>query len=96
MLKKLLDFRFETFITPYILGAVLGILYIVAVLGWLGYLFTGDGSFIERLILLVIGLPLSIVGIRVWVESIVSIVKIAENTSKIVEELEAFKKLRDK
>ena len=88
-LKGLVDLKFNKFITPIIAGALLLILYILATLGWLIFLFKGNPytSFFTRFIEFLILYPLTIIGIRLWLEFIVAMTKTADNTSKILEEL---------
>ena len=88
-LKGLIDLKFNKFITPSIAGAVLIILYVVSTLGWIVYLFSNNPfvPFATRLIEFLIGYPLTIIAIRLWLEFIVAMTKVADNTSKILDEI---------
>ncbi|MBK3331672.1 DUF4282 domain-containing protein [Persephonella atlantica] len=81
----LFDFRFNRFITPVVSGAVLLILYAAATVGWLGFLFGGDSytPFIVRFLITAVGYPLSVIGIRIWLETMVALTKIANITAEI-------------
>ncbi len=81
----LFDFRFNRFITPVVSGVVLFILYAVVTVIWLAFLFGGDSytPFAVRFLITVVGYPLSIIGIRIWLETMVALTKIANITAEI-------------
>ncbi len=79
--RQLFDMKFETYITPAIAGIFMIISYAIVAVAWLGVVV---GSGIEGLIAAVIGLPLSMVFIRMWFEGLVSLIKTAEASTKLV------------
>jgi len=83
-IKKLFDFGFKQYITPTIAGIIQYILYAIIILAWLSFLFKPSyTSFAVKLIITVIFLPISMVGVRMWLEFIVAMTKVAENTGEI-------------
>ncbi|WP_457641926.1 DUF4282 domain-containing protein [Persephonella sp.] len=89
MFKALFDLKFNSFITPTVAGIMLVIFYLFAVLVWINYLINVYyPNFFFRLIIALIGLPISLVFIRVWFETIIALIKTAESSLKILKILE--------
>jgi len=105
LLKGLLDFRFEHFITTKIISILYIIVILLIVLGGLFYFFVGGGmalwtgiqarSFISILIaigimiLTPIVMVLYLAAIRMWFEVVIIFFRIKEDLSKLVERSEA-------
>ena len=91
MIKYIFDFKFRYYITPIVAGILQYILYIFDILGWLSFLFSPNYyiSFGARFFITLIFLPLSIIGIRMWLEFLVAMVKIAQNSEEIKEILKS-------
>ncbi len=89
-LSALLDFGFRQFITLgiikvlYVLGA--GVIGLVVVVGLIGALTQGGLAALAVLVIApVVGL-LSLILLRVWLELVVVIFRLWENTSKLVQQ----------
>lgn len=105
LLKGLLDFRFEHFITTKIISILYIIVILLIVLGGLFYFFVGGGmalwtgiqtrSFISILIaigimiLTPIVMVLYLAAIRMWFEVVIIFFRIKEDLTKLVERSEA-------
>ncbi len=89
MIGKFFDFGFKHYITPVVVGVLQYILYALIILFALGFLFS---SFeIYKLIVVLISVPISMIGVRIWLEFIVAILKIAENSEEIKDLLKSNK-----
>ncbi|WP_022847663.1 MULTISPECIES: DUF4282 domain-containing protein [unclassified Desulfurobacterium] len=92
LFKILFDFNFSKFITTKIAGATLAIAYVVealvALAALLGSYKEGAAAFIGTFIGIIIFLPLVMIGTRVWMEGMISLIKVAEESTKIRELLE--------
>ncbi|WP_457568471.1 DUF4282 domain-containing protein [Desulfurobacterium sp.] len=90
--KILFDFNFSKFITTKIAGITLAIAYLAeavfALMALLGSLKEGTGAFAITFVAVIVLLPMAMVGTRVWMEGMISLIKVAEETSKIRELLE--------
>ncbi|WP_457570076.1 DUF4282 domain-containing protein [Desulfurobacterium sp.] len=88
----LFDFSFSKFITTKVAGATLAIAYLAEALFALAALLEssreGAAAFIGTFIGVIIILPMVMVGTRVWMEGMISLIKVAEESSKIRELLE--------
>jgi hypothetical protein len=105
LLKGLLDFRFEHFITTKIISILYMIVIVLIVLGGLFYFFVGGGmalwtgiqarSFISILIaigimiLTPIVMVLYLAAIRMWFEVVIIFFRMKEDLTKLVERSEA-------
>jgi len=95
MLGKYFDYGFKNFITPVFAGILQYIIYFFIVIGWLKFLFSPGEllslttSFFSRLFTTIILLPLSIIFVRMWLEFMVAITKIAQNSEEIKETLKS-------
>ncbi|OMH40485.1 DUF4282 domain-containing protein [Desulfurobacterium indicum] len=92
LLEILFDFKFSKFITTKVAGVTLGIAYLAetlfALAALLGSSREGVAAFIGTFIAVIIILPMAMVGTRVWMEGMISLIKVAEESSKIRELLE--------
>ena len=91
MIQKFFDFRFKHYITPIVAGVLQYIIYLFLVLGWLNFLFSQNYyiSFGVRFLMTIVLLPVSIIGVRMWLEFMVAMVKIAENSEEIKDVLKS-------
>ncbi len=91
-IDALFDFSFSKFITPKIAGIWLIVVYLFESLVALGVLVSslksGGVAFVFTFMLVVLILPVVLIGTRVTIEGMVSLVKIAEESVKIREMLE--------
>lgn len=86
-LQGLFDFSFKTFITQKVIS-VLYILSLVGAIIWaLAALITMRSG--ASVLMVVIGLPLAVIAARVYLEIVVVLFTIANNTSKLVSQREA-------
>ena len=85
VVKALFDIRFEKYITPSIAGIIMYVSYVVVAVMWA--LMAIQGGF-YGFFMAVIGLPLTIVFLRIWFEGLVALVKTAEASSKIARLME--------
>ncbi len=83
--KNLLDVSFSEFLTIKIIKVIFIIGIIFCGLGALFFLFTGDMSFILRIIVAPIAFLLYVILLRIWLELVLVIFRIADNTDKLVE-----------
>ena len=87
---KLFDFSFETFITPSIIKILFMLILAVIALGALGMIIVAfSQSVAAGLGMLIIGVPIGgflyILFARVWLEIVVVLFRIEENTSVMAE-----------
>ncbi|SNR79156.1 protein of unknown function [Desulfurobacterium atlanticum] len=91
-IDALFDFSFSKFITPKIAGVWLIVAYLFESLIALGALLSslnaGGTAFVSTLILVALILPVALIGTRITIEGMVSLVKIAEESVRIRELLE--------
>ncbi len=80
-IKSLFDIKFETYITPAIAGIFMIVTYAMVTVMWVTMIFQ---SGIQGLIMAIVGIPVSFVFIRMWFEGLVSLVKTAEASTKLV------------
>jgi hypothetical protein len=83
--KNLFDVTFSEFLTIKIIKVIFIIGIIFCGLGALFFLFTGDMSFILRIIVAPIAFLLYVILLRIWLELVLVIFRIADNTDKLVE-----------
>lgn len=86
-LQGLFDFSFKTFITQKVIS-VLYILSLVAAVVWALVTLVSATSG-ASVLMVVIGLPLAVIAARVYLEIVVVLFTIANNTSKLVSQQEA-------
>jgi len=95
MFGKYFDYGFKNFITPVFAGILQYILYFFIIVGWLKFLFfPGEllsltTSFFSRLLTTIILLPLSIIFTRMFLEFMVAMTKIAQNSEEIKDTLKS-------
>jgi hypothetical protein len=87
---KLFDFSFETFITPSIIKILFILILVVIGLGALGMIIVGfTQGVLAGLAMLIIGVPIGgflyILFARVWLEIVVVLFRIEENTAIMAE-----------
>ncbi len=92
--SRLFDFSFSSFITLKIIPVLYGLWIAIGAIGALGMLATGGmrrmqfswwlGNFLFSLIWAVVFFFLWVIGGRVWMETIIVLFRIAENTSALV------------
>ncbi len=85
---KLFDFSFRDFITPTIVSILYGIFLILAGLGTIGFIISGFTISIIRGIIYLIVSPivflLYAILIRIFLEAMVALIRIAQNTSDLL------------
>jgi hypothetical protein len=91
-LRALFDFSFTTYITPKIIKVIFGIVIVVSGLGWLGYtIFAFATNVVLGIIVFVIIGPLIfllyIILARVYLEVVMAVFTIAENSTRIAQSL---------
>ena len=87
---KLFDFSFETFITPSIIKVLFILILVVIGIGALGFVIAAfSQSAVLGLVVLIIGVPIGgflyILFARVWLEIVVVLFRIEENTALMAE-----------
>ncbi len=94
-IKSLFDVSFTRFITPTIAGIVLIVEYAIETLVALSIIIgsarEGIGAAFASLILTAIFLPIAIITTRIWMEGLVAIIKIAQETTMIRKDMESNK-----
>jgi hypothetical protein len=83
-LKNLFDASFSEFLTTKIIRVIYIIGIICCGLGALIFLFSGDINFLLRLIGAPLAFFLYVILLRIWLEVVMVIFKIADNTDKMV------------
>ncbi len=92
-LGLLFDLSFSQFLTPQVIKVLFGIGVFFAAIGSLMFLWSGlKGGFFQGLLFLILTpilFLLCTLGVRIWCELVIVAFRIAENTSKMVEQDEA-------
>ncbi len=83
-LKNLFDTSFSEFLTTKIIRVIYIIGIVFCGIGALIFLFSGDLNFFVRLIGAPVAFFLYVILLRIWLEVVMVIFKIADNTSKMV------------
>ncbi|MEE9190346.1 MAG: DUF4282 domain-containing protein [Candidatus Neomarinimicrobiota bacterium] len=83
-LKNLFDASFSEFLTTKIISVIYIIGIIFCGIVSLIFLFSGDQNFLVRLIAAPIAFFLYVILLRIWLEVVMVIFKIADNTDKMV------------
>ena len=85
VIRSIFDAKFERYITPAIAGILMYATYAIVTVMWLIMMFQGGFS---NTIMALIGIPVSLVFIRIWFEGLVALVKTAEASTKLVKLIE--------
>jgi len=85
------DFKFDNYISIYAVGILQYFVYILVIISMFSYLFSfnPETSFMKRLLVVIVSLPIFIVLVRVSFEFLVSMIKVAQNTEEIKETIKS-------